>query len=90
VTEEEWDRQYDEAMRWRDWQTCEQLAAMRANVVEEVTPMSTLRKAGHAVGRALVSREARGPELALLRIIAAALGLTELIHALDALEALGI
>lgn len=43
--------------------------------------MTTLRK----IGAALASKEARGPELVLARIILAALGATELVHALDAL-----
>lgn len=29
ATRREWERAYDDAMQWRDWQTCEQLLAER-------------------------------------------------------------
>lgn len=30
LAEQEWDAQYDEAMQWRDWQTCDYLIEERA------------------------------------------------------------
>lgn len=30
LTEREWDAQYDEAMQWRDWETCDYLIEQRA------------------------------------------------------------